>query len=133
MIYEILDDQGNVTNTIVATSEFIAEYYANNSRLVGPEPMPQTWIISKLAMISRFTNAEYVGILSAKKSDVTVEAWYDAFSSANEINLQDQRTIDGVNFLVIKNLLTQDRANVILYTSVEGEYLPPPAIKEIAA
>lgn len=118
MIYEILDDNGNVINTINADQTFVDENYPGHYREVPKVELPPipTWVITKLAMISRFTNAEYVGILSAQKTDVTVQAWYDAFYAATNVNLKDQRCIDGVNFLVSKNLLTQARADEILTT-----------------
>lgn len=81
-------------------------------------------IITKLAMISRFTNEEYVGILVAKKTDVGVEAWYDAFYAATNVNLQDPRTINGIEFLVSKNLLTQERATQILTDPVQPNERP---------
>ena len=124
MAYEILDDNGNVINTIVASEEYVIENYPGHYREVADPPPVYTWIITKLSMISRFTNAEYVGILSAKKTDVTVEAWYDAFYAASQVNLKDQRCIDGVNFLVSKNLLTQARANQILTTPAAQNEIP---------
>lgn len=94
--------------------------YKNGAFIAPPEPEPfkrfDEWVISKVAMISRLTNAEYVGIVSASKSDPAVEAWYDMFLAASKINLKDQRTIDGLNFLVSKSLLTQARATEILTT-----------------
>lgn len=126
MIYEILDDNGNVINTINADEAFVEENYPGHYRevpFVQPAPIP-TWIITKLSMISRFTNAEYVGILSAQKTDVTVQAWYDAFYAATNVNLQDQRTIDGLKFLVGKNLLTQARADEILTTPAAQNEVP---------
>jgi len=126
MNYEILDDNGNVINIISATQEYMDENYPGHYRKIvipSSPPLP-TWIITKLSMISRFTNAEYVGILSAKKTDVTVEAWYDAFYAASQVNLKDQRTIDGVNFLVSKNLLTQVRADEILTTPAAQNEVP---------
>ena len=81
-------------------------------------------IITKLAMIARFTRQEYVGIVSAKKTDVEVEAWYDTFYAANNINLESEMTVQGMNFLVSKNLLTQDRANQILTAPVETNERP---------
>lgn len=124
MSYQILDDAGNVINTINASQQFVEENYPNHWVYVpDPPPLP-TWIITKLSMISRFTNAEYVGILSAKKTDVTVEAWYDAFYAANKIDLKDQRCIDGVNFLTSKNLLTQTRADEILTTPAQPNEIP---------
>jgi hypothetical protein len=120
MIYEILDDTGMVINTIVADYEFVETNYSGHYRLVPPTPPPPplpTWVITKVAMISRFTPQEYVGIVGATKTDVEVQAWYDLFQAASKVNLQDQRTIAGINALVPKDLITQDRADTILTTS----------------
>jgi hypothetical protein len=81
-------------------------------------------IITKLAMIARFTRQEYVGIVAAKKTDVEVEAWYDTFYAATNVNLQNLMTIDGVNLLVSKNLLTPERANEILTAPVQFNERP---------
>lgn len=83
-----------------------------------PPPLPN--IISKLAMIDRFTEAEYEGVLAAARSDVQVQGWLDRFASANKIDLDNSRTIDGINLLVSKNLLAQDRANTILTAPVQA-------------
>jgi hypothetical protein len=84
------------------------------------EPViPVSWKISKVAMISRFTPQEYVGIVSATKTDVEVQAWYDLFQAASTVDLQDQRTIAGVQSFVTKNLLTQARADEILTTPAQ--------------
>jgi hypothetical protein len=89
-----------------------------------PAPPPLPNIITKIAMITRFTDPEFVGILSAAKTDVEVEGWYARFSAANTINLDDQRTQDGINMLVTKNLLTQARATAILTDPVQPEERP---------
>lgn len=119
MSYQILDDNGNVINTINADQNFVDQYYPNRWVYVPDPSPPATWIITKLAMISRFTNEEYIGILTAKKTDVMVEAWYDSFSASTQINLKEQRWIDGINSLVSKNLLTQERADLILTTPAQ--------------
>lgn len=58
MIYEILDAQGDVTNTIVADPEFMqANYPDGNYREVPepPAPIPEsTWIITRNALQNRF-------------------------------------------------------------------------------
>lgn len=127
MIYEILDDTGAVINRIVADEAFVQSEYPGKYRLVGPDSSAipiQTWIITKVAMISRFTPQEYVGIISATKTDVEVQAWYDLFQAATTIDLQDQRTIAGINSLVGKNLLTQARADEILNTPAQPNEIP---------
>lgn len=82
-------------------------------------PVPISWKVTKVAMISRFTPQEYVGIVSATKTDVEVQAWYDLFQAASSVDLQDQRTIAGINALVSKNLITQARADTILTTPAQ--------------
>lgn len=121
MIYNILDDSGNVINTIIAEADFVEAHYPGHYALVGPEPAPPAPppIITKIAMLTRLTDAEYVGILAAAKTDVEVEAWKTKFDAANTINLEDSRTVAGINLLVTKNLLTQARATAILTDPVQ--------------
>lgn len=58
MIYEILDPQGDVTNTIVADPEFMQANYPDGNYREVPEPPPPTpaptWIITRNAMQNRF-------------------------------------------------------------------------------
>lgn len=89
-----------------------------------PAPPPPPNIITKIAMITRFTDAEFVGVLAATKTDVEVEAWYVRFSAANTINLDAQSTKDGIALLVSKNLLTQTRGEAILTAPVQPEERP---------
>lgn len=115
MKYQILDDSGNVVNTIIADQQFVETHYPGKYREVAESPV-YAWVISKVDMISRFTPQEYVGIVGATKTDVEVQAWYDLFQAASNVDLQDQRTIAGINSFVGKNLLTQARADEILNT-----------------
>jgi hypothetical protein len=89
-----------------------------------PPPPPLANIITKLAMIDRFTEAEYEGVLAAAKTDVQVQGWLDRFASANQINLDDSRTVSGINLLVSKNLLTQERGQEILTNPVQPNERP---------
>lgn len=125
MIYEILNDAGEVINTIIADESFVEKNYSGHYRLVGPEPAPApTWVITKVATISRFTPEEYVGIVGATKTDVEVQAWYDLFQAATKVDLEDPRTIAGINSLATKNLITQERANEILTTPAQPNEIP---------
>jgi hypothetical protein len=76
-------------------------------------------IITKVAFRFRMTDAEYVGVLSAAKTDVEVASWVETFNMVSSIDLDNQRTKDGVANLVSKNLLTQARANEILTAPVQ--------------
>lgn len=81
-------------------------------------------IITKVAFRFRMTDAEYVGVLSAAKTDVEVAAWVETFNMVSSIDLDNQRTKDGVANLVSKNLLTQARADEILTAPVQPNERP---------
>lgn len=87
-----------------------------------PPSLPN--IITKVAFRFRLTDAEYVGILSAAKTDVEVAAWVETFNMVSSIDLDNQRTKDGVANLVSKNLLTQARADEILTAPVQPAERP---------
>jgi hypothetical protein len=87
-------------------------------------PPPPPKIITKPAFRFRFTDDEYVGILSAAKTDVEVQSWVETFNMLARVDLDNQRTKDGVNKLASKNLLTQARANAILTDPVQDSERP---------
>lgn len=76
-------------------------------------------IITKVAFRFRFTDAEYAGIITAARTDAEVQVWYDTFNMLTVVDLDNQRTKDGVANLVSKNLLTQARADEILTAPVQ--------------
>jgi len=71
-------------------------------------------LISRVDFVNRFTDDEYVAILTASKTDVIVEAWFDKLYMSSQINLIDEKTINGINMLVSKGLLTEERSQQIL-------------------
>lgn len=81
-------------------------------------------IITKLAFRYRMTDAEYVGILSAAKTDVEVAAWIETFNMVNSINLADSRTKSGLDMMVSKNLLTAQREDEILNAPIQPDERP---------
>lgn len=125
MIYDILDDSGAVINTIIADESFVETNYPGHYRLVGPEPPPYYGtVISKIAFRFRFTDEEYVGILTAAKTNIEVASWVETFNMATTIDLANPRTATGLEKLVVANLLTQPRANQILTDPVQPGELP---------
>ena len=76
-------------------------------------------IITKLALLDRMTDAEFSGILAAAKTDTDVEAWKTRFDVATNIDLDSDRTKAGFDMLVIKTLLTQERATAIITNPVQ--------------
>lgn len=128
MVYEILNEFGDVVNTIVANESFVKKYHPNRYRLATYDPDARNHInppvLSKIAMITRFTDDEYASILASARNDIQVEVWLDRFRAANRIELNDVRTITGINMMVDKNLLTRDRGNSILNAPVQDDEKP---------
>lgn len=126
MIFEILDDTGAVVNTIVADLAFVQANYPGRYREV-PQPPPvdsRPPVITKLAFRFRLTDAEYVGILQAAKTQIAVAAWLETFNMVSQINLADARTVAGVQQLAALDLLTDERAATILTAPVSEEERP---------
>jgi hypothetical protein len=127
MIYEILNDAGDVVNTIVADAAFVEANYPGHYREVGPSDPPAPPpppIITKLAFRFRLTDAEYVGILQAAKTEIAVAAWVETFNMVSQVDLEDARTIAGVEHLVDFDLLTEERAEAILTAPVQPSERP---------
>lgn len=87
-----------------------------------PQDLPP--IITKLAFRYRMTDQEYVGILTAAKTDVEVAAWVETFNMVSQINLIDPRTRNGLVTLVAKGLLTEQRAEEIVNAPVQDNERP---------
>jgi hypothetical protein len=135
MIYEILDAQGNVENTIVADEQFMqANYPAGSYRLVpdaaSPEPAPEDRRITKLAFRNRFTKAERAGIEFAALDDPTapiaqrqqaaaLRADLKNQEQATYIDLDDEDTRTGVLTLKAVGLIAAGRAVEILDAPVQ--------------
>lgn len=82
-------------------------------------PPPEPRVITKIAFRFRLTDVEYVDILNAAKTDIEVTAWVETFNMSVTIDLDNQRTKDGVQNLVRKNLLNQLRADEILNNPIQ--------------
>lgn len=77
-------------------------------------------IITKLALLNRMTDEEFIGIINAAKTDAEVELWKTRFDIATTIDLADgSRVVAGFPMLVTKGLLTQERATAILTDPIQ--------------
>lgn len=117
MEYEILDDNGNVINTIIASEEFVEQNYPGHYRqIVRPVPtsLPGPRVITKFAFLKRFTGDERKAINAAAKVDPDVEDFKMLLDAAQEVDLKHEDTIAGVNALEAGGLLAAGRAAVIL-------------------
>ena len=126
MIYKVTDESG-AENIIVASPEFVEEHFPGAYEPIGDAPsaqLPEPPVITKLAFRFRLTDAEYVGILTAAKTEVAVQAWVETFNMVSQVNLEDPRTVAGVEQLVTAGLLTQARSVEILTAPVQPEERP---------
>jgi hypothetical protein len=71
-------------------------------------------LISKLDYMNRFTDAELVSIYTAAKTNVNVEIWLEKFKLSAEINLDDPKTISGIQAIETLGLIAAGRATEIL-------------------
>lgn len=125
MIYEILNNTGVVVNTIVADPDFVEANYPGHYLDVTPlplPPVPEPSIITKIAFLNRMTDAEFIGIINAAKTDAEVELWKTRFDNASAIDLTStDRVVAGFPMLVNKALLTQERATTILTAPIQPD------------
>lgn len=94
-------------------------YYYDGSAWV-PYPPPPPEPLTRLGFLSRFTVEELVGIEVARQTApevqqrATLAVLKESWLAANDVDVADPRTIDGVELLVTMGLLTAERAAVIL-------------------
>lgn len=129
MRYEILDEAGNVVNIILAEKWFVDRYHPGKYRevvdIIIPDKPPVIHpAITKLAMILRFTEGEYMEALRMAKTDVEVEMWMDYLHASQMVDLVAERVKKGVNTLVSKGVITSSRGDAILNDPVQDNERP---------
>ena len=92
----------------------------NHIAEVAPEVAAPARRLTKLDYMNRFTDAELAGIYSAAKQSIDVEVWLAKFNSATadadgtSVDLDDPRTVGGLQALEAAGLLAAGRAAEIL-------------------
>ena len=119
MLYDVLDSNGNVINTIVLDNinEWTPPEGCTIRPHVDPVPVPQPInTISPISFKLRFTSTERVAIYSAVDSDPVIKDWVSILDDQRltTVDLTSDGTKDAVAYLVTKKILTQTRANKIL-------------------
>lgn len=71
-------------------------------------------LISRLDYMNRFTDAELAAIYTAARTDVNVEIWLEKFKLASSINLDDPKTLLGLQALETLGLIATGRPVEIL-------------------
>lgn len=72
---------------------------------------PTVRVISTLEFMERIPKAKRVAIRQAARENADLDDWLDLLRAAQEVNLDDPRTVDGVAAMVAAGLLTQAEAD----------------------
>jgi len=81
-------------------------------------PIPRA-PISVQAFFDRFTDAEFAAIVDARDNNtdpqvrLTIKTFFERLYATNDVNLDSQRVIDGLNYLEAQGLITAGRAQEI--------------------
>lgn len=90
---------------------FIGQGYANGSLV----PMAtSTSTLTRLKFARRFTQAERIAIRAAKSTDTIIQDADALMQLAGYIDVKDDDTIQYVNYLATKSLISPDRVDQIL-------------------
>ena len=112
-------DAANMIEIPEYDTSLLGKKYENGVFVEGPAVVLPS-IITKLALLNRMTDAEFIGIINAAKTDAEVELWKTRFDNATTIDLNDgSRVVAGFPMLVTKGLLTQERATKILTDPIQ--------------
>ena len=115
MKYEILNEKGNVINTILADLACVEKNYKYYRKVEEPAIVPpKKFILTRYEFRSLFTFDEMVAITTAAKTDVVIEVFMKSMEVAEEIDLQYQETASGLGYLVANKFITQKKMNSIL-------------------
>ena len=115
-------DAANMIEIPEYDTTLLGKKYENGVFVDGP-PVVLPSIITKIALLNRMTDAEFIGIINAAKTDAEVELWKTRFDNASSIDLTSttDRVVAGFPMLVSKDLLTQERATEILTAPIQQD------------
>lgn len=128
MRYEILDEQGNVINTIIADESFMAAHYEHYRKAQEPVVVPeQSWLIEVPAYLRRFDwccDTPKQAALACDPNPICQGMMNLALSRVREgIDLKSTSLPALLGQLVLAGKLTQVEANKIRTTPPKAEEL----------
>jgi len=99
----------DVDDTVERGAELVDGSWVNPT---PPPPVPEPLKLSPVQFKLCFTSAERIAISAAKDNDTTIQ---DAYTILDDprltyVDLRAQSTIDLIDYLVTKNLITDERA-----------------------
>ena len=101
-------------------------YWAYVPYVEPPEPapipvpdIPVDTILTPMSFVRRFNMQEEMMFRQTAKKDIVVETLLSSLYLVEYVDLLDERVIGGLQYLVSKALLSQERANEILKSPVQ--------------
>lgn len=79
-------------------------------QIAASAPSQEVRSLTKLEYMDRFTDAELAGIYTAAKTVIQVEIWLEKFKLAASVDLDDPRTLAGLQAMEAAGLLEAGRA-----------------------
>src|SRR5574343_902895 len=77
---------------------------------ITPEPVT---VITAVQFMERISIQKLAAVVTATKTDVMAQIWYDKLLAASEVDLNDARVRDGVAYMVANGILTQADAEAL--------------------
>lgn len=128
-IYLYLDERDVIRDVkvvpyVIKASNYIP-YHEQDMTLVGKlwdrttetaatSPYAEPFFVSKWTFRQLFTIAEMAAIYTAAETDVNIRVYLDDIKMVEEVDLAYEPTVNGINYLVFKGLLTEQRATEII-------------------
>ncbi len=99
--YTVQENQGESQGDLLVDGQF-------------QRPVLKKPIMSKLKFLAKFTNIELASFYALAKTDVMTEVLKDKISMAEFIDLNEKEISDGLDYLILKGILTTQRKEEIL-------------------
>lgn len=106
-------------NSIIAEEAFVSEHFPGAQRIEEAAPsLPRR--LTKLQFFDRFTDSELVAIYTTAETSPEVRVWLDKLkmatpdSDGTSVDLDDPRTVGGVNAMEYGSMIGAGRAVEIL-------------------
>lgn len=131
MPYEILDENGDVVNTIVADLAFVEEHFPGKFRelVILPAPPVETWQLSKRAFKARFPREKWIAAKVAVASSPALADFFEDFELSSFIDVTNPITVASVTALTapgtpVEFRLTEAEVNAVLKVPAAPDELP---------
>lgn len=127
--YEILDENSEIINRIVADQDFVDTHYSGQYRLVEdppevePEPSP---IITVLQLRRLFTFQEKLAVEQAiQNGNAALKVFMDDLSASSYVDLTGPLVTQGLEVLVQSEIITSERKTEILEYRLDPDEMEP--------